>query len=124
MYPAPHLSQPQISHSSVPPSHEYQSHINHQTSSVPQKAYHSPQVSTQPITEFPQLDSAVVQGRQGKSYASTGYKVNATSCGGNNIGGQARVEKAMLAEAQESGQILDEEQLAFADPGIPDSQAS
>ncbi|GKC23198.1 hypothetical protein Tco_1025348 [Tanacetum coccineum] len=35
-------------------------------------------------------------------------------------------EKAMLAEAQESCQILDEEQLAFlADPGIPDgSQAT
>ncbi|GJX42863.1 integrase, catalytic region, zinc finger, CCHC-type containing protein [Tanacetum coccineum] len=32
-------------------------------------------------------------------------------------------EKAMLAEAQEAGQILDEEQLAFlADPGIPASQ--
>ncbi|GKA64808.1 GEM-associated protein 2 [Tanacetum coccineum] len=34
-------------------------------------------------------------------------------------------EKAMLAEAQESGQILDEEQLAFlADLGIPDGQAA
>ncbi|GKC45524.1 hypothetical protein Tco_1063246 [Tanacetum coccineum] len=33
-------------------------------------------------------------------------------------------EKTMLAEAQESGQILDEEQLAFlADPSIPDGQA-
>ncbi|GJW47853.1 retrovirus-related pol polyprotein from transposon TNT 1-94 [Tanacetum coccineum] len=33
-------------------------------------------------------------------------------------------EKAMLAEAQEAGQILDEEQLAFlADPGIPADQA-
>ncbi|GJT28431.1 hypothetical protein Tco_0908706 [Tanacetum coccineum] len=43
-----------------------------------------------------------VQGRQGKNY-SAWYK-----------------EKAMLAEAQEAGQILDEEQLAFlADPGIP-----
>ncbi|GJV78592.1 hypothetical protein Tco_1514462, partial [Tanacetum coccineum] len=32
-------------------------------------------------------------------------------------------EKAMLAEAQEAGQILDEEQLVFlADPGIPASQ--
>ncbi|GKC09877.1 retrovirus-related pol polyprotein from transposon TNT 1-94 [Tanacetum coccineum] len=32
-------------------------------------------------------------------------------------------EKAMLAEAQEAGKILDEEQLAFlADPGIPASQ--
>ncbi|GKD81054.1 retrovirus-related pol polyprotein from transposon TNT 1-94, partial [Tanacetum coccineum] len=33
-------------------------------------------------------------------------------------------EKAMLVEAQEAGQILDEEQLAFlADPGIPTDQA-
>ncbi|GJZ16903.1 hypothetical protein Tco_0553026 [Tanacetum coccineum] len=34
------------------------------------------------------------------------------------------IDKAMLAEAQEAGQILDEEQLAFlADPGVPDGQA-
>ncbi|GKA04869.1 hypothetical protein Tco_0683989 [Tanacetum coccineum] len=34
-------------------------------------------------------------------------------------------DKAMLAEAQEAGQILDEEQLAFlADPGVPDGQES
>ncbi|GKD52364.1 hypothetical protein Tco_1281340 [Tanacetum coccineum] len=34
-------------------------------------------------------------------------------------------EKAMLAEAQEAGQIFDEEQLAFlADPGIPDSKTA
>ncbi|GJV54191.1 hypothetical protein Tco_1449932 [Tanacetum coccineum] len=33
-------------------------------------------------------------------------------------------DRAMLAEAQEAGQILDEEQLVFlADPGIPDGQA-
>ncbi|GJT10326.1 hypothetical protein Tco_0857368 [Tanacetum coccineum] len=33
-------------------------------------------------------------------------------------------EKSMLAEAQEAGQILDEEQLAFLiDPGVPDGQA-
>ncbi|GJX78183.1 integrase, catalytic region, zinc finger, CCHC-type containing protein [Tanacetum coccineum] len=77
---------------------------------------------------------------------------NATSYGGNNSSGQARVvkcyncqgeehmarqctqpkrprnaawykDKAMLAEAQEAGQILDEEQLAFlADRGVPDGQ--
>ncbi|GJY43732.1 reverse transcriptase domain-containing protein [Tanacetum coccineum] len=94
-----------------------------------------------------------VQGRQGQSYSGTGYKSNATSSGGNNASGQARVvkcyncqgeghmarqctqpkrprnaawykDKAMLAEAQEAGQILDEEQLAFlADPGVPDGQA-
>ncbi|GJX25107.1 retrovirus-related pol polyprotein from transposon TNT 1-94 [Tanacetum coccineum] len=83
-----------------------------------------------------------VQGRQGQRYSSTGYKSNATSSRGNNASGQARVvkcyncqgeghmarqctqpkrprnaawykDKAMLAEAQEAGQFLDEEQLAF-----------
>ncbi|GKF04860.1 retrovirus-related pol polyprotein from transposon TNT 1-94 [Tanacetum coccineum] len=94
-----------------------------------------------------------VQGRQGQSYSGTGYKSNATSSGGNNSSGQARVvkcyncqgeghmarkctqpkrprnaawykDKAMLAEAQEAGQILDEEQLVFlVDPGVLDGQA-
>ncbi|GKE48664.1 hypothetical protein Tco_1479922, partial [Tanacetum coccineum] len=33
-------------------------------------------------------------------------------------------EKMLLVQAQESSQVLDEEQLAFlADPGIPDGQA-
>ncbi|GJZ87484.1 putative ribonuclease H-like domain-containing protein [Tanacetum coccineum] len=185
--------------------------MNHQTSSVPQIAYQSPQVSTQPMTELPLIDSGFavpvfsqgddpiaclnkamaflttvdslrfpstnnqlrtslnprnqatiqdgrvtvqqVQGRQGQSYSGTGYKSNATSSGGNNASGQATVvkcyncqgeghmarqctqskrprnaawykDKAMVAEAQEAGQILDEEQLTFlADPGIPDGQA-
>ncbi|GJZ22578.1 hypothetical protein Tco_0559617, partial [Tanacetum coccineum] len=78
---------------------------------------------------------------------------NATSSGGNNASGQAKVvkcynyqgeghmarqctqpkrprnsawykDKAMLAKAQEARQILDEEQLAFlADLGVPDGQA-
>ncbi|GJT86589.1 putative ribonuclease H-like domain-containing protein [Tanacetum coccineum] len=95
-----------------------------------------------------------VQGRQGQSFAGNSYKSNATGSGGNNAGGHARVvkcyncqgeghmarqftqskrtrnaawfkEKAMLAEAQEVGQILDEEQLAFlADPGIPNGQTA
>ncbi|GKE19820.1 hypothetical protein Tco_1431332 [Tanacetum coccineum] len=58
--------------------------------------------------------------------ASSSYKSNATSFGGNNASGQARVVKCYncQAEAQEAGQILDEEQLAFlADPGVPDGQA-
>ncbi|GJX93661.1 hypothetical protein Tco_0348247 [Tanacetum coccineum] len=68
-----------------------------------------------------------VQGRQGQSYAGNSYKGNATSSGGKSYmrAGNAAwfKEKAILAEAQEAGQILDEEQLAFlADPGIPDGQ--
>ncbi|GJY17536.1 integrase, catalytic region, zinc finger, CCHC-type containing protein [Tanacetum coccineum] len=210
-YSSTYPSQPQFNHSSVPSSYPYQSQMNHQTSSVPQIAYQSPQVTTQPMTESPLMDSGFavpvfspgddpiaclnkamafltavassrfpstnnqlrtssnprnqatiqdgrvtvqqVQGRQGQSYSGTGYKSNATSSGGNNASGQARVvkcyncqgeghmarqctqpkrprnaawykEKAMLAEAQEAGQILDEEQLAFlADPGVPDGQA-
>ncbi|GKE73660.1 hypothetical protein Tco_1535701, partial [Tanacetum coccineum] len=34
-----------------------------------------------------------VQGRQGQSYSDTGYKSNATSYGGNNASGHARVVK-------------------------------
>nr|GEV99666.1 retrovirus-related Pol polyprotein from transposon TNT 1-94 [Tanacetum cinerariifolium] len=94
-----------------------------------------------------------VHGRQGQSYSGIGYKSNATTSGGNNASGQARVvkcyncqceghmarqcikpkrpkneawnkEKAMLAKAQEAGQILDEEQLAFlTDLRVPDGQA-
>nr|GFB04627.1 hypothetical protein [Tanacetum cinerariifolium] len=94
-----------------------------------------------------------VQGRQGKNYSGTTYKGNATSSRRNTTSGQERVvkcynyqgeghmtrqctppkrqrnatwykEKAMLAEAHEAGQILDEEQLVFfADPRIPAGQA-
>ncbi|GJX04054.1 retrovirus-related pol polyprotein from transposon TNT 1-94 [Tanacetum coccineum] len=94
-----------------------------------------------------------VQGRQGQNYSGTTYKGNATSLRGNTTSRQARVvkcyncqgeghmarqctqpnrprnatwykEKAMLVEAQEARQILDEEQLAFlTDPRIPAGQA-
>ncbi|GJT50339.1 retrovirus-related pol polyprotein from transposon TNT 1-94 [Tanacetum coccineum] len=97
--------------------------------------------------------TAVASSRQGQNYSGTAYKNNATSSRGNTASGIARVvkcyncqgeghmarqctqpkrprnatwykEKALLVEAQEAGQILDEEQLAFlADPGIPTSQA-
>nr|GEY41603.1 hypothetical protein [Tanacetum cinerariifolium] len=41
----------------VQSSYPYPSQMNHQTSSVPQIAYQSPQVSTQPMTESPLVDS-------------------------------------------------------------------
>ncbi|GKE11877.1 hypothetical protein Tco_1415428, partial [Tanacetum coccineum] len=66
-----------------------------------------------------------VQGRQSQGYASNSSKSNATASGGE--GHMARQctqpkrarnsawfkEKLMLAEAHDSGQVLDEEQLAF-----------
>ncbi|GJU13166.1 hypothetical protein Tco_1135562 [Tanacetum coccineum] len=109
-----------------------------------------------PLAFFPQLDSSLVVPvfNQGDDPITCLNKGNATSYGGNNAGGQARVvkcyncqgeghmarqctqpkrtrnaawfkEKAMLAEAQEAGQIMDEEQLTFlADPSIPDGQTT
>ncbi|GJT78978.1 retrovirus-related pol polyprotein from transposon TNT 1-94 [Tanacetum coccineum] len=95
-----------------------------------------------PIAYFNKTMAFQTVGRQGQGYSSIGYKSNATSSGGNNSGRQARVvkcynyqgeghmarkctqpkrprnaawykDKAMLVEAREAGQILDEEQLAF-----------
>ncbi|GKC11140.1 hypothetical protein Tco_1007922, partial [Tanacetum coccineum] len=92
-----------------------------------------------------------VQRRQTQSYVSTRNRGIATASKGNYAAGQPRVvkcynyqgeghiarqctqpkrprnaawfkEKLMLAKAQEAGQILDEEQLAFlADPGISEA---
>nr|GEY28503.1 hypothetical protein [Tanacetum cinerariifolium] len=88
-----------------------------------------------------------------QQFSPSKYKSNATSSRGNNVSGHARLvkfyncqgeghkarqctqhkrsrnvawykEKAMLAEAQEVGQILNEEQLAFlVDPGVIDGQS-
>ncbi|GJW67595.1 retrovirus-related pol polyprotein from transposon TNT 1-94 [Tanacetum coccineum] len=56
-YSSTYPSQPQFNHSSVPPSYPYQSQMNHQTSFVLQISYQSPQVTTQPMTESPLVDS-------------------------------------------------------------------
>ncbi|GJW96047.1 integrase, catalytic region, zinc finger, CCHC-type containing protein [Tanacetum coccineum] len=48
-----------------------------------------------------------VQGRQGQSYDGTGYKGNATSFGGNNVGGIARVVKyPCLPDGQDAQTII------------------
>nr|GEV84272.1 hypothetical protein [Tanacetum cinerariifolium] len=52
-YPSP----PQSNHSSIPSSYPHQSQMNHQTSSVSQIAYQSPQVTTQLMIESPLIDS-------------------------------------------------------------------
>nr|GEU60797.1 hypothetical protein [Tanacetum cinerariifolium] len=95
-----------------------------------------------------------VQERQDQRFAGTGTKGDATSFGGNNAAGQARVvkchncqcegnmarqctqpkrprnstwfkEKMLLVQAHESGQVLDEEQLAFlVDLRVVDVQVS
>ncbi|GJS28919.1 hypothetical protein Tco_0489539 [Tanacetum coccineum] len=71
-----------------------------------------------------------IQGRQGQSYAGTGYKGEghmARQCTQPKRPRNAAwfKDKAMFVEAQEARQILDEEQLAFLeDPGILDGQAA
>ncbi|GJZ84394.1 hypothetical protein Tco_0649733, partial [Tanacetum coccineum] len=60
-YSSHYPSQTQFNHSSIPPSHTFQSQMNHQTSTVPQVipqvAYQSPQAPTQLMTESPFVDS-------------------------------------------------------------------
>ncbi|GJY25401.1 hypothetical protein Tco_0400127 [Tanacetum coccineum] len=63
-YSSHYPSQTQFNHSSTPPSHTFQSQMNHQTSTVPQVipqvAYQSPQAPTQLMTESPFVDSGFV----------------------------------------------------------------
>ncbi|GJU29761.1 hypothetical protein Tco_1173350 [Tanacetum coccineum] len=138
MYPPPHLSQPQISHSSVPPSQQYHSHMAYQTSSVSPIAYNSLQSSTKPMTEFPQMDSGhysrrhgyyiqQVQGRQGQSYVGTSYKGNATSSGGNNAREQTMVVKCYNYQGEghmARQRTQPKRPRNLHDLGIPDGQAA
>nr|GEU31330.1 hypothetical protein [Tanacetum cinerariifolium] len=122
-YPSP----PQFNHSSVPSSYPHQSQMNHQTSSVPQIAYQSPQVTTQPMIESALIDSgfAIPVFSPGDDLIACLNKAMAFLTAVASLRNVAWYkEKAMLDEAQEAGQILDEEQLAFlTDPGVQDGQA-
>nr|GEU31199.1 hypothetical protein [Tanacetum cinerariifolium] len=135
-YSSTYPSQPQFNHSSIQSSYPYQSQMNHQTSSVSQIAYQSPQVSTQPITESPLVDSglavSVFSPRDDPIACLNKAMTFLTAVASSRQCSQPKrlrnaawyKEKAMLAKAQEAGKILDEEQLAFlADPKVPDGQA-
>ncbi|GJQ96348.1 hypothetical protein Tco_0007487 [Tanacetum coccineum] len=62
-----------------------------------------------------------VQGRQGQSYS--GHMARQCTQPKRPRNAAWYKDKAMLAEAQEAGQILDEEKLTFlADPRVPDGQ--
>ncbi|GJT22072.1 hypothetical protein Tco_0892009 [Tanacetum coccineum] len=141
-YPQQISSIPQTPYHPLPYQQGFQTQLNHTPTSVPQNAYYTTPITQQPQVEFPQLDSGLalpsflpatiqdgkftiqqVQGRHGQSYAGTGTKGNATSSGGNNAAGLARVVKCYNCQAQESGQVLDEEQLAFlVDLRVADGQ--
>ncbi|GJX62269.1 hypothetical protein Tco_0295169 [Tanacetum coccineum] len=163
--------------------------MNHQTSSAPHIAYQSPQVSIQPMTESPLVDSGFVvlvfslgddpiaylnkamaflivvpssrfpstnnqhrtssnprnqatiqdgrvtvqqvQGDKVKVILELGIRVMLLVLGETMqvdrqglLNATTIKDKAMLAEAQKAGQILDEEQLVFlTDPGVPNGQA-
>ncbi|GKD24308.1 retrovirus-related pol polyprotein from transposon TNT 1-94 [Tanacetum coccineum] len=107
--------------------------------------------SSNPRNQDGKVTVQQVEGRQNQSYAGTGNKRIATTLKGNYAAGQPRVvkcyncqgeghmvrqctlqkrlrnvawfkEKLLLSEAQEAGQIFDEEQLAFlANPGISEA---
>ncbi|GJS26030.1 hypothetical protein Tco_0486650 [Tanacetum coccineum] len=98
-------------------------------------AYQSPQAPTQLMTESPLVDSGFVVpvfspgddliACLNKAIAFLTAVASSRQCTQPKRPRNASwyKEKAMLAEAQETGQILDEEQLVFlADSGIPASQ--
>ncbi|GJU01028.1 hypothetical protein Tco_1111366, partial [Tanacetum coccineum] len=63
-----------------------------------------------------------IQGRQTSLTAGTTRTYTPGESGSNS--GKQRTDKVLLVQAQASGQILHEEELAFlADPGIPEGQA-
>ncbi|GKB28465.1 hypothetical protein Tco_0867866, partial [Tanacetum coccineum] len=65
-----------------------------------------------------------VQGRQGQSYSGERHMDRQCTQPKRPRNATWYKDKVMLAEAQEAGQILYEEQLAFlSDPGVPDGQA-
>nr|GEY35442.1 hypothetical protein [Tanacetum cinerariifolium] len=65
-----------------------------------------------------------VQGRQGQNYSGEGHMARQCTQPKRQRNVAWYKEKAMLAEAQDAGQILDEEKLAFlADPEILAAQA-
>ncbi|GJU14458.1 hypothetical protein Tco_1142424 [Tanacetum coccineum] len=144
-YSSTYPSQPQFNQSPIPPSYPYQSQMNHQTSSVPQIYYQSPQVTIQPMNESPLMDSSfavpVFSLRDDPNSCLNKAMAFLTAVASSRVmllvlGETMQVDrqallnattvkdKAMLAEAQEAGQILDEEQLAFlADPRVSDGKA-
>ncbi|GKA18647.1 hypothetical protein Tco_0698562 [Tanacetum coccineum] len=110
---------------------------------VHRQSCQEPVIHQQSSASFPQLDSGLVvpsclpsddpiangrvivqnvQGRQNQGYAGSGAKGNAKSTRANknmgtNTANQTK-EKMLLAQAQEAGVVLDEEQLSFlADNG-------
>nr|GEU32114.1 hypothetical protein [Tanacetum cinerariifolium] len=88
--------------------------ISYSTPLVPHSAYHSPIISPQQQAEFPQLDSglaALGEGNMARQCTQPKRPRNVAWF----------KEKMLLAHAQESGQVLDKEQLEFlVDPRITD----
>nr|GEU59618.1 retrovirus-related Pol polyprotein from transposon TNT 1-94 [Tanacetum cinerariifolium] len=131
IHPTQHYSstyplQPQFNHSSVQPSYIYQSQMNHQTSYVPQIAYQSPQVSTQPMTESPLVDLslAILVFSLGDDLIACLNKAMQCTQPKRPRNATWYKDKAMLVEAQEARKYLDKEKLTFlVDPGVSEDQA-
>ncbi|GJV84374.1 retrovirus-related pol polyprotein from transposon TNT 1-94 [Tanacetum coccineum] len=144
-YSSTYPSQPQFNHSSVQPSYLYQSQMNHKphlddpiaclnkamaflmavTSSRFPSTNNQLRTSSNPRNQATIQDGSVIV-RVVECYNCQGKGHMAKQCTQPKRPRNAAWYKdtAMLAEAQEAGQMLNEEQLAFlADPGVPDGQA-
>ncbi|GJR49036.1 integrase, catalytic region, zinc finger, CCHC-type containing protein [Tanacetum coccineum] len=84
-YSSLYPSQTQFNHSSIPPSHTYQSQMNHQTLTVPQMQGYS-------CNKFRET--------RAKNYSGTTYKSNATNSKENTTSGQARVVKCYNCQGE------------------------
>ncbi|GJY59092.1 hypothetical protein Tco_0458984 [Tanacetum coccineum] len=144
-YGLPYQSQQYSTHqSSTPlsityPSNDYQSSIHHNiyspSSSIPQLEY-PPSVDQQ--SEFSQQESGLILREQVETILENKEQLSATTAKGKatclnsapNQRGKGMIpclkdKSVSWFQAQASGQILHEEELAFlADPGIPEGQAT
>nr|GEW13739.1 hypothetical protein [Tanacetum cinerariifolium] len=85
----------------------------------------SSNIRNQATIQYDKVTVQQGQGRQGKSYAGKGHMARQCNYPKQPKNAAWFKEKEMLAESLESGQILDEEKLAFlADLGILDGQAT
>ncbi|GJW61461.1 hypothetical protein Tco_0110796 [Tanacetum coccineum] len=122
-YSSHYPSQNQFNHSSIPPSHAFQSQMNHQTSIVPQVILPQSPIELMTKSPFVDLGFVVLVFSPGDDpiaclnkamafltiVASSRHMARQCTQPKRPRNASWYKEKAMLAEAQEAGQLLDED---------------